>query len=263
MTWSWTSQFENNPIGGNFGAVTSYEIRRHKEAFEERFEKEHYLDTADAPEGYHLSGQCSVVLLDSEGTTLLVDGALQLHEFTLKRDTALALENIATANHLNLLGTTDVEADHPQYVAVNHSQGYEELNAEVDFLSTYGVSGLPSDYSTADEKAALSRGGHLGTAAGGGAKHDDDSFDLIPGDSFGLDVFDTEVATFNPTFSGGNAQVVLGEFCGFPALTAISGTTAPILWVCTDTWVDDYQGRIGLRNADNPTITLKAKRFVT
>ncbi len=185
MTWDWTSQFENAPIGGDFGAVTAYEIRRHKVAFEERFIKEHNMDVDPGTSLVvtHKVGECAIVNVSPEDPIVpsLVDGALQW-DGSLKRDTGVILEVAATTDHLGLIGVT-TEDEHPKYVHRIHTDGYDELTGELDLQSLYKITALPTTEDAANT-TVLSRGAHLGDHGSGGAKHNADHFE-VQGEAIG------------------------------------------------------------------------------
>ena len=260
MTWNWTSQFENAPIGGDFGSITSYEIRRHKEALGERVEAEHNISVADPPIITHKSGECSIVHEEVEtiATTKLVVGALQFHSSILKRDSGVGLVTVSTESHLGLINVVSSETEHPDYIIPGKSTGFETLMGNV-LMSGNTVTGLPTS-AFDDEQQVLSRGGHLGNHATTGSKHNDGSITSLTGwPDIGANKLKLTSHSHVMTTIGWQ-ELDFGRYASFPILST-ARTGSVLMGKPADTDSDDYFGRLKVYCPENETYTLNYKRL--
>lgn len=254
MTYVWSSSFEGFPGPSNFGNTMGRALRRVKGAFEERFEVEHVLDYSSNAHCVHRSGECTVVLLDSNSAQF-VDGGLQYEDSKLyKEDAQGNLEPITTGDHQTLIGTDD--NDHPQYWKIDGTD-------KVDFdLEVDEITNLPTTYSSSlPDGQVLSRGQHIGSGSPDGNKHPETVFDtseFIP--TPGYDVFKHTEITDNLNYSGTEVEVRLDDYCSLPSIAGASGAILAASEVDNDDYVASFRVLVSTGDSDG-SLDITYKRF--
>lgn len=249
MTYQWTSQFENSPVGSDLGAITAFEILRHKLAFRERFEREHFFDEGDTPECYHLPGMCSIVeVRDSALATNLVDGGLQYYQY-LGRDNGTTMDAATAGSHLGLIAGTEDPTDHPQYF----NRAGDKMTGVLIATDLSGIRGtLPAEPSN---RTVLSKGMHIGADGGGNSKHPDDSFEPLESISIGMDKLKTSlVNTLTANISSGQAELRFDNEYAF-GFWLIGGNPCT-LYVCRTNY-SDYIGCFKIKNGTDGVRTFE------
>lgn len=186
----WSTQFEANPSGSDFGYSMGSGLRDTKSEFKTRMQQEHTFDESASATMSHIAGECQVVGISDGGVTDSdVPHALEYDPDSkvLYRNTGGSLEPANTVkkdedtfSHGDLQGLGD--DDHPQYFLVD---GSEELNNAWKISAGYAIVNVDSQENPATNTEVMTQA-HLNDSPSGGMKHPDDIVNLDNVGTLGL-----------------------------------------------------------------------------
>lgn len=166
----WNTAFEGTPGGGDFGSITSSNLREFLGLFKTMLSKEHTFDSAETPEILHKRGYCSVLGLGYESEDSVIENGLALVNGSFIHNNGITYTPVETKDHRELLNLT-VGNPHTQYI-LKSSPVFGDVI--LDDLKNVGTPGHPS---TLDDEYVLQKTIHE-TVHSDGVHHADESFSM-------------------------------------------------------------------------------------